>query len=778
MSEIREIIGNTTATPNPRPDWLQTDETKADYIKNKPDIEERINAIKTLPYTYTDFSFGGIASASGADTEGMTRIKSGYIDINSFVSATVGNSDFVIVGYIYGENKTYLGRVFNGSWVSAVTEKDVKAVFDNARYVRFIMKHNTDRVLILEEDVELSGLKIEISTIKEMRESINTLQESVSKIIADNNDVGIIADQMMDNFDDGEVIKYSFGEAKYNSLVTSISAFSTFTGWAVPIMKNSLRDIVRGVTVFLTFNVPEANVALDLYDQNKKLIKSLTTDVVKAPLVATTSDVYATLHTFKCEFSKDLIPTDAAYLRIYIPEPAAKRIRLGTVSGGQKREEIDVSVTPLYYSTNGNSTWVAQVVSDGKGDYVNAPEKTFIQIIEKSFQIKVPKSAFALDYATYGLPVLEFNGNITNMNKDNAVSLTYKYGEREGTCTLKWQGSSSIAYPKKNYTVKFDTAFEAKEGWGEQKKYCLKANYIDFSHSRNLCSAKLWSGMVKSRVAGNETLNGLVNGGAVDGFPICVVINGEYKGLYTFNIPKDGWMFGMGDGENEAILCADASKIGACSFDSLSTLDGDFDVEYAPDEDNVDWIRTSLNRLIQACIDSDGTDLDTTISQYLDWESAIDYYIYCLVSQNYDGITKNYILATYDGVKWFFSAYDMDSTYGLWWDGSYFIKANSTVLVDSAADTHRLFKLIKTYKADELKARYDQLVINASGVLSEENVTKTFLDFAGSIPKAILDEEVKVWTTIPSTSTNNVSQILDFYRRRRKYIDPQIEALS
>ncbi len=33
-----KIIGNTTATPNPRPDWNQTDEAKADFIKNKPDI--------------------------------------------------------------------------------------------------------------------------------------------------------------------------------------------------------------------------------------------------------------------------------------------------------------------------------------------------------------------------------------------------------------------------------------------------------------------------------------------------------------------------------------------------------------------------------------------------------------------------------------------------------------------------------------------------------------------------------------------------------------------
>jgi hypothetical protein len=35
---MSKIIGNTTATPNPRPDWNQIDETKADYIKNKPTV--------------------------------------------------------------------------------------------------------------------------------------------------------------------------------------------------------------------------------------------------------------------------------------------------------------------------------------------------------------------------------------------------------------------------------------------------------------------------------------------------------------------------------------------------------------------------------------------------------------------------------------------------------------------------------------------------------------------------------------------------------------------
>jgi hypothetical protein len=38
MDNKKIIIGNTTATPNPQADWNQTDDKKADYIKNKPTL--------------------------------------------------------------------------------------------------------------------------------------------------------------------------------------------------------------------------------------------------------------------------------------------------------------------------------------------------------------------------------------------------------------------------------------------------------------------------------------------------------------------------------------------------------------------------------------------------------------------------------------------------------------------------------------------------------------------------------------------------------------------
>lgn len=163
-------------------------------------------------------------------------------------------------------------------------------------------------------------------------------------------------------------------------------------------------------------------------------------------------------------------------------------------------------------------------------------------------------TAMAFDYAAYGLPIVYLTGDTTGMDKDNAVQVQYVYGKRSGECTVKWQGSSSLKCPKKNYTIKFDQPFEAVEGWGEQTKYCLKAYYIDYSHLRDRIGAKIWASITK-RNTGTSWLHTAPNAGAVAGFPCMVVINGEYMGLYSFNIPKDPWLFGFdGDDPNYAIV--------------------------------------------------------------------------------------------------------------------------------------------------------------------------------------------------------------------------------
>lgn len=397
------------------------------------------------------------------------------------------------------------------------------------------------------------------------------------------------------------------------------------------------------------------------------------------------------------------------------------------------------------------------------------------------------------------LPVLYLDGNIAAMTKEKAVKLNYRYKGLTGTCDVKWQGSSSIAYVKKNFTIKFDNKFEATTGikdpvtdganlsiWGKQTKYCTKANWIDVSHARNIVSAKLWGKIVKSR-GGNDDiitkLEKLPNGGAIDGYPIIIVINGEYQGLYTFNIPKDGWMFGMGDGEAEYILCAESHRDPEnfkATISNPANIEDYFSIEYAPeidDKGNVDKvaITESVNNLIQACINANADSSKLSeIDQYLDWNSAIDYYIFTCLVRGEDMTDKNYLIATYDGTKWFFSGYDMDSTWGLKYDGKRILNATQGVTFGNYASTHLLMKLIKTHKKDDLKARYAAL---RADVMSEDNVVTFFTNFIGMIPENVYRSDRDRWTGLPGTSVNNISQIADWYRRRVAFLDAEINAM-
>lgn len=464
------------------------------------------------------------------------------------------------------------------------------------------------------------------------------------------------------------------------------------------------------------------------------------------------------------------------------------QIEAGTVSTEYEKGTVYVVSTPNHDGTVPTIDSIAPnmtIFTDTHGVTIEAEyNKDILATLQELSDIdarfeEIEKNISKFEYANYGLPIVYFNGDVSTMNKDTKVTLNYAYGDKTGTCTLKWQGSSSLAYPKKNYTVEFDNAFEAATGWGTQTKYCLKADWIDFSHCRNVGTAKLWGEMVKSRASSDLTtkLSTLVNGGAIDGFPCFVVINGEWQGIYNFNIPKEGWMLGMGDGDKEAILCADQGN--NSNFNGEITLNDGFELEYNSDTFTESDIQTSFNNLIDAVLNSDGSDIDTTVAQYLDIDSAIDYYILVAALKGTDMVTKNAIFATYDGVKWFMSAYDLDATWGLNWDGLKFLEAAGDAFTISAfyrlTGAHKLFALLYKYKKPEIIARYKQLREN---ILSPSHVANCFYNYAKNIPLSARKAENELWTTMPSTSANNVEQISQWYSERVKSVDAEIEEMD
>ena len=390
--------------------------------------------------------------------------------------------------------------------------------------------------------------------------------------------------------------------------------------------------------------------------------------------------------------------------------------------------------------------------------------------------ISVTKDEF---YKDYSLPILYLNGDITNMTKDTAVDLTYIYGDKTGTASVKWQGSSSLAYPKKNYTVKFDTAFEAKTGWGEQKKYCLKANYIDFSHCRNIVAAKLWSLCVKryeQYVTSNLSLATAPNYGAIDGFPIALVINDEYVGLYSFNIPKDGWMFGLDDTNvNHCVIGASGVDDDMCGFKTMPVIDDNNGFEYEHISDNATdtdkaTFQTSIQNLYTALQNCDSkTTLLNDVGQYLDIEKAVVYMVYTAHTANYDGLTKNYLLVTTDGQKWHMSAYDLDSTFGNNPYGNTYYYPGQWAY-SRLANSNMIFRKIYDYAPDLLYKWHTMLYM-----LSPYYVNKELYQYAVNIPQIYFDKEIIIWKAIPGTHTNTLAQIMSFHQIEKQLLNEEME---
>ena len=390
------------------------------------------------------------------------------------------------------------------------------------------------------------------------------------------------------------------------------------------------------------------------------------------------------------------------------------------------------------------------------------------------------------------LPYLKFEGNFSELTTaKNSITASCKTNvvgtETDCFVDIKYQGASSLSYPKKNFTIKFyeDSAkttkmkFVADESWdvyGEQNKYVLKANFVDPSHCRNIVSAKIWGDLVRSRTNPNANLADLPNGGAIDGFPVVVYINNEYKGVYTFNIPKDKWLFNM-DGTTKQAIIASEEYTDPCKF---KNTDGDFSgdegcdftIEYNSDSFPTADVIDSFNDLVSFVINNSGSSFKNGISAYLDVEATIDYIVFMSAVHGSDNWCRNMLFVTFDGVHWIPSAYDMDSTFGSGPMLNTEFYAPSLHPISTNQDWHNLWKRMYESFTDEIYARYNELRSSRNkSFLSDSSVYTKIIRFASKFPLSLMNEEQKMYPSIEKSNVSNASQMIEFYTIRSKIND-------
>lgn len=410
--------------------------------------------------------------------------------------------------------------------------------------------------------------------------------------------------------------------------------------------------------------------------------------------------------------------------------------------------------------------------------------KSILPVFEDNIIEKVKDaSPKIVEPADDDIPMIFITGTIPD-------SKTYVSGELEYVSKsyrfhaytyIKLQGNSTLYLPKKNYTVNLysDENRSVKlnkefKNWGLHNNFVLKADYNDILHARNVVGAKLWSKVVQSRSdydALPEELKNSPNNGAIDGFPVRVYIDGAYKGLYNWTIPKCDWMVGMDSTNlNHVLLSSEFNDNGnvnyqynPCNFNTL--WDGNknyFDVEVGK---NSAELVSSLNTIISAIINNDSTSLE----QALDINGAIDYFIFQEIILGTDGLAKNMLLATYDMTKWYLSAYDMDSTFDLDWNGEILEWYDSDMPdVPYLNKYSNLLQYIRSNYHDIYVKRYIEL---RKSVLSYSSIIEEFEKYIGIFGEDLYIQDTIPYPDIPSVTTNTLKGIRDFVSDRLEYLD-------
>ena len=406
---------------------------------------------------------------------------------------------------------------------------------------------------------------------------------------------------------------------------------------------------------------------------------------------------------------------------------------------------------------------------------------------------------------------------------------------------LNAQGNSSMAFPKKNLSVDFcgnewdedNTPSLSIGDWVAQDSYHLKAYYTDFFRGTATVGYKLYDQISKDRgriwtrapegsiKAKDLNLNARCY---PDGFPCVVYLNGDFYGLFSWQLKKTRDNMNMNkstethihlDGDlRDSYLwrgVIDWTQFEVRNPKTLYTMDGNkYDgdnpqelidetsafYDLATDDEKVKKNKQLSAKVKQHIITLSGyyahlKELETegesqsviknTFENYFDVPGLIDYVCFHYAINNFDGFAKNWQWFTYDGVKWFVAPYDLDCILGNYWTGNFTLPAefNTPSTTYSSLTANGPIYWIKNYYWDDIKERYKALRDN--GVLSPENIKSIMENWYYRFTETNYCQE---WTKWPDskcisntvcnenwTSTDNWEgySLLDYFDSSRTY---------
>lgn len=337
---------------------------------------------------------------------------------------------------------------------------------------------------------------------------------------------------------------------------------------------------------------------------------------------------------------------------------------------------------------------------------------------------------FSPDKAQHRLPVMIITGDIptleaaTSTSTQIIVDISYvneQYPDKSFTmkdAALRIQGTSSLAYPRKNfrfYTTKVASTevydhegraienklYSFKDGAQPVDCWCLKADYAESSGTHNTGIARLWNdAMYNAQIQYRNVLGEEVNGyvlrtnaqkaaveakypydvrTTIDGFPILLFYKKKasdtnliFLGKYNFNndksTPSVFGFEGIPNFDNSKVQCWETKDNGNALglFTDISGFDANWSEAYESRYPDTKTPNTSYLKAFSLWVNSvSKSAFEREKWAHLDVYKVAAYYVYLMRFGAVDQVVKNGFLTSEDGVHFFYINYDNDTINGL-----------------------------------------------------------------------------------------------------------------
>ncbi len=312
---------------------------------------------------------------------------------------------------------------------------------------------------------------------------------------------------------------------------------------------------------------------------------------------------------------------------------------------------------------------------------------------------------------------------------DEKVSMTLHENKDEMSKVLsgriKRRGGYSIIYDKHSYEIDLESDHSIA-GLAADDDWVLNANYIDKTFMRHVLSYELFREMDSNNCASHTHY-------------VEVNLNGKYNGLYVLMEKVDRSVLGVDKSDSAAFIFKEPHLFRSNYDDVVPQDPENFHQQTFPKIEVED-----KNELVEEwrslILNSNDNEFTTEIEVLFDLQNLIDWHLLLLISNNSDGILKNFYLYKKDAfTKLRIAPWDYDHSFGR--DGD-----NELNLDTRPLDINRsiLFSRLLTFEwyTSLLKSRW--LELNENNLLSNGGL-KNRINKKKENLKSIVDKNFELW---------------------------------